>query len=251
MDRILIGTSGFCYPHWRKGVFYPVGWPQSRELEFYAQRFATVELNNPFYRLPAPETYDQWRERVPRGFCFAVKASRFITHIKRLHEVGPPLKTFMAGARHLRSKLGPVLFQFPSQWSLNLDRLAAFLPLLPARRRFAFEFRHASWFASPVYELLRRHRAALCLAVRPDLPPAPDVTTAPFTYIRFHSGTGNGGRFTLAELRPWASRIRRFTRAGIAVYAYFNNDWQGFALANARELRQLLRAHGLRDVRAA
>lgn len=241
MPQILIGTSGFSYPHWRHGVFYPERWPAARELEYYAERFPTVELNNPFYRLPRAETFAAWSRRVPEGFVFAVKASRYITHIRRLHAAGPALRLFLRRAEKLGGKLGPILFQFPSAWRINLERLESFLPLLPPRRQFAFEFRHESWFVPPVFELLRAHGAAWCQAIRPDLPPPPKVITAPFTYLRFHSGTGEGGNFTEAELRAWARAVRAQSR-GAAVYAYFNNDWQAFALANARRLTQLSRA---------
>lgn len=233
---ILIGTSGFSYPHWRHGVFYPEHWPASRELEFYAGAFATVELNNPFYRLPSTAAFARWRQVTPPNFCFSVKASRYITHVKRLHAAAPALRLFLARAGRLGPKLGPVLFQFPAAWRLNLERLEEFLPRLPRQRQFAFEFRHPSWFVPAVADRLRNYGAAWCHAVHPDLPPPLEVVTAPFTYIRFHAGRGEGGNFTAAELRPWARRIAGYARAGVAVYAYFNNDWRGFALADARQL---------------
>jgi uncharacterized protein YecE (DUF72 family) len=237
---VWIGTSGFVYPHWRNGVFYPPGLPQKEELEFFARSFRTVELNNPFYRLPERETFAGWRRRTPPDFRFAVKASRYITHIRKLKEAREPLRTFLDRARGLGAKLGPVLFQFPSAWGVDLERLRRFLKLLPKRREFAFEFRHPSWLAQPVYDLLHEYKAALCLAVRQTMSPEQEIVTADFTYIRMHSGTGCDGDFTGAELGKWAARIRRFLQAGIRVYIYFNNDQHGFAVRNALDLMSLL-----------
>lgn len=235
-----IGCSGFSYRHWRGGVFYPPRWPVKRELEFYAQRFDTVELNSPFYRLPSAATFRRWAAGTPSGFEFAAKASRYITHMLHLRNAAPALRTFLQRARRLGPKLGPVLFQFPSSWGLQLDRLEAFLPALPARHRFAFEFRHAAWFTPSVYAALQRHGAALCWAVRPDLPSPPLVATTSFVYLRLHAGRGCDGGFTPVELRHWAGVLSQQRAAGRAVYAYFNNDWQGCAVRNARSLRRLL-----------
>lgn len=222
-------------------MFYPAGWPQSRELEYYAGRFSTVELNNPFYRVPTTETFAAWARRAPAGFCFAVKMNRSITHFHRLANAAAPLAEFLRRAEKLGDKLGPILLQFPARWRVNRPRLRAFLPLLPRGLRFAFEFRDASWLQPGVYADLRERGAALCLAIRPDLPPPPEELTADFTYARFHGGREAEGNFGESELRTWARRLRRYA-ARATVFAYFNNDQRGFALANARRLRALLGA---------
>jgi uncharacterized protein YecE (DUF72 family) len=237
--RIWIGTSGYVYRHWRKGVFYPDGLKLREELGFYANRFPTVELNNPFYRLPTAEMFQRWREATPEGFQFAVKASRFITHIKRLQNVAPELQLFMERADHLGPKLGPVLFQLPPTQQLDLARLRAFLPLLSPSRLWVLEFRHASWHSPEVYRLLAEYGAALCIPVGGGLHPD-RVTTAQFTYIRMHRGGEPRGGFTGDELQTWAAQVRGLSEAGKEVFVYFNNDWEGFAIRDAIALEQLL-----------
>jgi uncharacterized protein YecE (DUF72 family) len=237
---ILVGTSGFSYRHWRKGVFYPDGVPQAKELEYFAGEFRTVELNNPFYHLPSEATFAQWRRRTPRDFVFAVKASRFITHVRRLQACEEPLATFLMRARRLGGKLGPLLFQLPPSMEVDLDRLSSFVRLLPRARRVVFAFRHETWFQNPVYGLLERQRIALCAAVggRSALEP---VVTAPFVYLRMHNGAGKGGNFTKRQLVSWAECLERWLGEGLDVYVYFNNDWSGLAVKNARSLRDLLK----------
>ena len=179
MPKLLIGTSGYVYPHWRKGVFYPAGLPARRELEWYAERFPTVELNNPFYRLPEPGTVERWRDAVPPSFVFAFKASRFITHTLRLRDSAGPLEQLMARAALLGPKRGPVLFQLPPTFPLDLPRLDAFVARLDPDWRWVMEFRHPSWHQREVYDTLGRHAVALCIPIGgpvfPDL-----VVTAPF-----------------------------------------------------------------------
>ncbi len=238
-DRVWIGTSGYVYKHWRGGVFYPKGLPQDEELEFYSRQFRTVELNNPFYRLPKRQAFVHWRKRTPADFLFAVKASRYITHIKRLKDARQPLRTFLRHAGGLNEKLGPILFQFPAFWQLNLERLQSFLKLLPSGE-FAFEFRHPTWLVEPVFKALRRARVALCLPVAPGMPIATSVVTAEFTYIRMHAGSGAGGGFTSGELAAWAKKIQKLLSLCDRVYVYFNNDAHGFAVKNAIHLRRLL-----------
>jgi uncharacterized protein YecE (DUF72 family) len=220
-------------------VFYPPGLRARDELEWYAERFRTVELNNPFYRLPEAATFRRWREVVPPDFRFAVKASRFITHVKRLRDPDEPLALLLERAGELTAALGPILFQLPPTFPADLGRLTAFLAALPAGRQWTMEFRHPSWQVEPVYELLGRHGVALCVPVggriQPDL-----VTTAPFAYIRMHAGAGPGGGFTDDQLRAWAGRVRGLRRAGKEVYVYFNNDWEGHAVRDAARLRALL-----------
>jgi uncharacterized protein YecE (DUF72 family) len=227
------------YRHWRSGVFYPPGLKAREELAWYAGRFSTVELNNPFYRLPEAATFRRWREAVPAGFCFAVKASRFITHLKRLRDPDEPLALLLERAGELGPALGPILFQLPPDFQADLDRLTTFLAALPPSCRWVIEFRHPSWQQPAVYELLGRHAVALCVPVggrvRPDL-----VATAPFAYLRMHAGAGPGGGFTDDQLRAWAGRVRGLRRAGKEVYVYFNNDWEGHAVRDAARLRALL-----------
>jgi uncharacterized protein YecE (DUF72 family) len=237
--RIWIGTSGYVYRHWRKGVFYPIKLPAREELAFYASRFPTVELNNPFYRLPTAEMFDRWREDTPSDFQFAVKASRYITHIKRLREVGSEIDLFMDRAVHLGPKLGPILFQLPPTQQIDIPRLRDFLELLTAGRRWVLEFRHPSWHTAEVYQLLSRHAVALCIPVGGGLQPD-RITTAPFTYIRMHRGQEPRGGFTPEELRSWAGQTRALHSAGKDVYVYFNNDWEGYAVRDAAALQKLL-----------
>jgi uncharacterized protein YecE (DUF72 family) len=239
LAEVWIGTSGYVYRHWRKGVFYPNGLPAREELGYYTSHFPTVELNNPFYRLPTAVMFQRWRENTPPDFQFAVKASRYITHIKRLREVGEELALFQDRAGHLGPKLGPILFQLPPTQQLDLARLGDFLKLLSRDHRWVIEFRHPSWHTGEVYQLLKGHSVALCIPVGGGLEPD-RVTTAPFTYIRMHRGKEPAGGFTDDELMSWAGQIRALRSAGKEVYVYFNNDWGGYAIRDAMKLRELL-----------
>lgn len=240
---VWIGTSGYVYRHWRKGVFYPQGLPARDELGYYATRFRTLELNNSFYRLPTQAMFDRWRDTTPPGFQFAVKASRYITHIKRLSDVGNELALFLDRAERLGPKLGPVLFQLPPNQQADLERLRAFLDLLPEDRRWVIEFRHPSWHIREVYQCLTDHRVALCIPVGGGLHPD-RITTAPFTYLRMHRGQEPLGGFTGEELSSWAGQIRALRTAGKEVYIYFNNDWEGFAVRDATRLQERLGRDG-------
>jgi uncharacterized protein YecE (DUF72 family) len=239
VGRVWIGTSGYVYRHWRKGVFYPPGLRAREELAFYATRFPTVELNNPFYRLPTAEVFQRWREATPPDFQFAVKASRYITHVKRLRDVKAELALFLERAVQLGPKLGPILFQLPPNQPADLARLSDFLALLSAGHLWVLEFRHPSWHTRQVYQLLSQHGVALCIPVGGGLQPD-RITTAPFTYMRMHRGQEPGGGFTAGELRSWASQVRALSSAGKEVYVYFNNDWEGYAVRDAMILRELL-----------
>jgi uncharacterized protein YecE (DUF72 family) len=236
---VWIGTSGYVYRHWRKGVFYPAGLPAREELGYYASHFRTVELNNPFYRLPTAEMFQRWRDNTPGDFQFAVKASRYITHIKRLRDVDDELALFLERADHLGAKLGPILFQLPPTLQLELIRLRGFLSLLSKHRRWVVEFRHPSWHTRDVYQLLTDHSVALCIPVGGGVEPD-RVTTAPFTYIRMHRGKEPAGGFTGEELEVWAAQIRSLRTAGKEACVYFNNDWGGYAIRDAEKLRELL-----------
>lgn len=238
MAQVRIGTSGWMYRHWR-GVFYEPGLRTGAWLERYAEEFESVEINNSFYRLPPRQTFESWAERTPRGFDFAVKGSRFITHLKRLNEPEDHVARFFEQVAGLGEKTGPILWQLPPNFHRNDERLSAFLDALPRKYRHAIEFRHGSWLEEPVFGLLEQHGAALCIPDRPGLPCEARLTTD-WTYIRFHQGATQDGDYTRAALRSWATRIRAWLRDGIDVWAYFNNDWHGFALDNARTLRALL-----------
>ncbi len=234
-----VGTSGWVYPHWR-GVFYPDDLPQARWFQHYVQYFDTVEINNTFYRLPAENTFDHWREQAPPGFIYAVKASRYITHVRRLRECEEPLQKFLGRARRLAASLGPILYQLPPRWRPNVDRLAAFMELLPPDLTHVFEFRDARWFHQEVLQLLRDHGLSFCIYHMPGLD-CPLEVTAPTIYVRMHgAGEVYGGCYDDATLRTWADRIRSWCRDGHDVYVYFNNDAFGNAVRNALTLKEML-----------
>jgi uncharacterized protein YecE (DUF72 family) len=238
---IRVGCSGWNYAHWRNGVFYPPRLAASKWLDHYARFFDTVEVNATFYRLPKRASVARWVEQSPPGFVFAVKASRYLTHIRRLKDIGPGLERYYACIEPLldSTKLGPILWQLPPNFKRDDDRLAAVLELLPAEQRHAFEFREPSWFHEDVYALLREHRVALVIGDRPEVHAfqSRELTTD-FTFVRFHSGTrGRRGNYSESELEEWA---RRFEQWPVDVYAYFNNDWEGFAPKNALWLRDRL-----------
>ena len=240
---VRIGLSGWNYAHWRNGVFYPPRLPAARWLEFYAERFDTVEVNSTFYRLPRADAVARWLEQTPEGFLFSVKASRYLTHVKRLRDLGPGLERFLERIDPLLGspKLGPLLWQLPPTFRRDDDRLAAALARLPRELRHCFEFRDPSWFVEDTYALLREHGVALAIGDRPQVNAFPaHEPTADWTYVRFHSGTrGRRGNYSESELRAWAARLREWSRTR-DVFAYFNNDWEGFAPRNAARLRQLL-----------
>lgn len=240
MARVLIGTSGWVYAHWRNR-FYPKGLPQTRWLEYYTQHFVTVEINNSFYRLPSKEAFEAWRKRTPEDFVFAVKASRYITHLKRLRDTKPSLDLFMERAMHLGSKLGPVLFQLPPRFRVNLELLESFLKVLPKGIRPVMEFRDTSWHVRPVYDLLNRYGVAYCIMVSPELK-RELIVTARALYIRFHSPGGIRPGFGRRRLRQWAEHIQTLMRNADQGWVYFNNDGQGAAIDDARILRGLLGA---------
>ena len=249
MARLFIGTSGWTYPSW-KGVFYPEDLPSRRYMEFYSRVFASTEVNYSFYHLPGPSTYEKWAAQVPDEFIFALKASRFITHVKRLVDVEEAWATFVQNALTLGSHLGPILLQFPPSYRFDRKRLAAFLRIAqrPALRshplRLVFEFRHESWFREETYDLLRKHGAALCIADSPGYPRRDEVT-ADFTYLRFHGRTDLfASSYSNGELAKEAKLIKGYLRKGLDVYVYFNNDALGHAVANARTLKQLVEKKG-------
>jgi uncharacterized protein YecE (DUF72 family) len=237
--RLRVGCSGWLYTHWR-GSFYPRDLPQNRWLEHYSALFDTVELNNSFYRLPEAARFAAWRKATPAGFLFAVKASRYLTHMKKLKTPRGPLHRFFSRAKHLGKKLGPVLYQLPPRWRCDIERLRAFLGALPRQRRHAFEFRDTSWYGEEVFTALARARAALCLH---DMrgSESPRRAVGPFGYVRFHgAGARYGGRYPGSELSEWADWIRGELLRGRDVYAYFNNDWGGHAPRDALRLKEMM-----------
>ena len=238
IGRARIGTSGFSYAHWR-GLFYPRNLRTKDWLPFYMKQFDTVEINSTFYRLPEKEAFMHWESAAPEGFVYAVKAGRFITHLKKLKEPGKSLKVFMERASFLKDTLGPILFQLPPNWGRNTERLEEFVESLPPSRRFAFEFRDSSWFNEEVYAILRKRGIALCIYHMVDFT-TPFEVTAPFVYLRFHGrGALYGGRYSRSFLREWADLIRGYLKKGLDVYAYFNNDEAAYAAVNAKELREM------------
>ena len=228
------------YKHWR-GLFYPQGLPVKRWFDFYAETFDTVEINNSFYRLPPPETFEAWRKQAPPGFCYAVKANRFLTQAKKLKDCEGPMARMMASVNALRPALGPLLFQLPPKFSVNLDRLESFLALLPPGTASVFEFREPSWYCDGVFALLDRHGAGLAVH---DMPGSlsPRIAIGPVAYVRFHGTTGKYvGRYSDEALSGWSDWIVAQAREGRAVWAYFNNDIQGHAIEDAQTLRAMVR----------
>jgi len=246
---ILIGTSGWAYGHW-KGVFYRESASQEDLLTAYAKSFRTVEINNTFYQLPDAKSIERWRQKVPAEFTFAVKANRYITHMKNLLEPEEPVARMMARIDGLGEKLGPILFQLPPGWHANAERLASFVNVLPRDRRYAFEFRHESWYADPIYEILEESGSAFCIHDHKDAP-SPRLVTADFVYVRFHGRRGGyEGRYPSADLSDWTDAIAGWRDEGLDVYCYFNNDFRGYAVENAQELLSLLEKKGSKDDRS-
>ena len=234
-----VGCSGWQYKHWR-GDFYPSELPQHRWFEHYASIFDTVEINNSFYRLPEAATFAAWARRAPMRFLFAVKASRFLTHMKKLKDPEEPIERLFSRMRALGGHLGPVLYQLPPGFKLDRERLEHFLQALPRGVRHVLEFRETSWYADDVLQLLNRHRVALCLHDMPGSATGRD-RVGPFVYVRFHGATGKyGGSYPDDRLRAWADWLTEQRAAGADVYAYFNNDVGGHAPRNAVTLRRFL-----------
>lgn len=232
---LLIGTSGWHYRHW-VGSYYPPDTPPRAFLEHYLRDFRTVEINNSFYRLPSPDTLALWRDAVPGRFRFSVKASRFITHNKKLKEAGGSFRLFFDRIRVLGPRLGPVLFQLPPRWRYNGARLGEFLAALPEGPRYVFEFRDRDWYRDEAFALLNRFGAGFCIHDMPDSA-SPAVVTGKLAYVRFHGPAGKyQGSYADRDLARWAARMREWASRRIPVYAYFNNDIGGFAPRNAKTL---------------
>lgn len=236
---VRVGCSGWMYKHWR-GLFYPEKLPVKHWFAFYAATFDTVEINNSFYRLPPPATFAGWRGQAPPGFRYAVKANRYLTQAKKLKDCEEPIARMMASVSELRPALGPLLFQLPPRFQVNLDRLERFLAVLPGETANVFEFREPSWYCDAVYALLERYGASLCVHDMPGLA-SPRIALGPIAYIRFHGAGGKYvGRYSDAALQEWAEWIAAEARGGRAVWAYFNNDIHGHAIDDAKTLSAMV-----------
>jgi uncharacterized protein YecE (DUF72 family) len=235
-----VGCSGWQYKHWRT-AFYPPDVPQSRWLAYYAEHFNTVEINNTFYRLPEAATFAEWERKAPSGFLYALKASRFLTHMKKLKDPEEPLDRLFSRARRLGRAFGPVLYQLPPRWKIDIDRLTAFVRRLPRRRRHAIEFRDPSWYTDEVFALLMQQRIALCLH---DMAGSATgrLAVGPFVYVRFHGPQRYNGRYADGALDEWGAWLAAQMRDGRSVFAYFNNDIGAHAPRDATRLRAAIAA---------
>lgn len=240
MSEIRIGTSGYHYKHW-VGTYYPPDIKPAKMLEHYLRDFDTVELNNTFYALPKEETFDNWRKSTPHDFLFAVKGSRFLTHMVKLKDPERGLVNFMPRAERLRGKLGPILWQLPPRWNVNVQRLEEFLEKLPRGHRYTFELRNETWMNGAVLKVLERYNAAFCPYELAGYQ-SPIELTADWTYIRLHGPTAfkYQGSYTDAQLAVWAERIAAWSRKLKAIYVYFDNDDSAYAVNNALTLKRMV-----------
>jgi uncharacterized protein YecE (DUF72 family) len=237
--RLYVGTSGWSYEHWR-GRFYPAELDEREWLEFYASRFPTVELNVTFYRAPFPNMIESWRRRTPQGFLFAAKGSRIVTHCKRLRRASRDVERFLKRVGGLANRLGAVLWQLPPSLPKDDKLLARFLRRLPKAVKHAVEFRHPSWYGDEVYDILRAHDTAMVGVSSRRMPPNFEITGS-FIYLRFHGLAGGFAHdYTCAELEPWAEHAAYSLRKGLRVFAYFNNDAEARALANAKMFESMV-----------
>lgn len=232
--RLRVGTSGYQYDHWA-GVFYPDSLPRKQWFDHYAAEFDTVEINNTFYGLPDADTFDAWRERAPEGFLYALKFSRYGSHMKHLKDAADTVGTFLEVARRLEARLGPILVQLPPRWHVDVERLRAFLDAAPGTVRWSVELRDPSWFRDEVYEVLSEAGAALC--IHDLIEDHPRKITADWVYLRYH-GDRYEGSYSHQKLAAEADRVARHLRKGRDVLAYFNNDVGGHAVHNAGDLRR-------------
>jgi len=244
--KVLIGTSGYSYKHWANGVFYPPGLTQSQWFKFYVQKFPTVELNVTFYRLPKPAVFAGWSQKVPPGFRFSIKGSRYITHIKRLKDIKEPLDRLAQGIQPLGKMIDCVLWQFPPTFRHSPQRLNDFCGHMAANpelsgMRHAFEFRNETCFNKETYEIMRKYGFSLCWA-DPGFQKGQDELTSNFVYLRFHGrGQRYGSNYADQDLNEWAYRVRGLKGRIEALYAYFNNDAYGYAPRNAGRFHELLK----------
>lgn len=241
---IRIGCSGWNYRDWR-GAFYPQDMTAKNWFDFYARHFDTVEINNSFYRLPPPSTVDKWRDQAPPGFCYAVKANRYLTQAKRLKDCEEPMARMMASFSRFEATLGPILYQLPPSMQCDTERLQDFLEILPRDAVHVFEFRHQSWYVDAVYALLDSHGASFCAHDMPGSP-SPRLAAGPVAYARFHGTTSKyRGRYPDERLRDWADWMKAQAEGGRAVWAYFNNDYDAQAIDDARRLKAMVGENAL------
>jgi uncharacterized protein YecE (DUF72 family) len=233
-----IGTSGYQYDHWQP-VFYPQHTPRKDWFHYYAQRFDTVEINNTFYHLPETATFERWHDQAPRNFRYALKFSRYGTHLKKLKDPEEILGKFLDRAEQLKTFLGPILVQLPPRWKPDAGRLAAFLSEAPRRHRWAVEFRDSRWLTAEVFSVLETHQAALC--IHDMIENHCRRLTTDWTYLRFH-GSGYAGSYSDQRLSDWGDWMNERLSENNDIYAYFNNDDQGYAVKNAIDLRQYVSA---------
>ncbi len=238
--NIHIGTSGWHYKHW-EGPFYPENISTDKYLEYYSKFFHTVEINNTFYKMPEKKTIKTWRETVPGNFIFSVKASRYITHMKKLKDAKAPVSGFIKAVKSFKGKLGPILFQLPPNWHINPERLNSFIRVLPRGYRYAFEFRHPSWFDPEIYGILEKHNKAFCM-YEIGGQTSPKITTADFVYIRLHGPEGPyQGQYKTDVLAEWADAFSAWTKLGKEVFCYFDNDEAGYAPQDAMNLQDMVK----------
>lgn len=246
VPELVIGTSGWQYKDW-DGRFYPDEIPQRAWLEYYAYHYPTVEVNNSFYRLPSKQTFQRWAEATPQGFCFAVKASRYLTHSKRLLDPRQPVEKLMEHCGELGSRLGPILLQLPPNMQAKPDRLDETLSCFPAGTPVAVEFRHDSWHADETEQVMRKHGAATCLADRKGEPIGPGWRTAGWGYVRLHEGDGDPRpSYSERTLQKWLARLDDLYGKQDKVHVYFNNDPNGAAVQDAEVLADLAGQKGLK-----
>jgi uncharacterized protein YecE (DUF72 family) len=241
LSEIHVGTSGWNYPHW-KGIFYPEDLSQEAWFDYYQEHFETVEINNTFYQLPEEETFRNWQAQADDEFIYAVKANRYITHMKKLKDPAEPVENFLDRAKILDENLGPILWQLPPRWHANPERLEDFVQLLPVDLKHVFEFRDPDWFQGKIREILESYKMIFCIHDKEDVG-CPNWVTSDAVYLRFHGSQGDyRGEYGKERLKSWADQIQAWVEGGCTIYAYFNNDVSGFALKDAKRLRELIHA---------
>jgi uncharacterized protein YecE (DUF72 family) len=239
--KIFIGTSGWHYKHWL-GRFYPEGASPGRQFEYYTKHFDTVEINNSFYKLPPRNVFTSWYKNSPKKFLYVIKANRFITHNLKLSRPKEPLARLFNSILALKEKLGPILFQLPPKWKVNVDRFREFLESLPKGYHYVFEFRNETWYTEEIYALLQKYNCAFCIYELAGHV-SPMKVTAKFVYVRLHGPSKNKyqGSYTKASLRKWARQCIEWQRLKKEVYIYFDNDQEGYAAFNALTLKELVK----------
>jgi uncharacterized protein YecE (DUF72 family) len=238
--KIYVGTSGWNYDHW-KGPFYPKDIKPKDEFKYYIDHFKTVEINSTFYRLPSKKTLLNWKKSSPKDFIFSIKASRYITHVKRLKEPKKSLSIFLSLIKNIKPKLGPILFQTPPNWKVNIKRFENFIKFLDKNYKYAFEFRDRSWLIEDIFDLLKKNNLAFCIY---DLQgfQTPIEITADFVYVRLHGPkSAYSGSYSKKNLKKWAKLFKKLKKNKLDIFCYFNNDEKAYAVKNAQEFKRLIR----------